>query len=94
MSLWKPRLLALGLLATGLGAAVALANTLPQSRGALPAAPQPEAGVRVEAPHTEVDVDTERGKVSVRAPYTDVRIDPDKGEVRVRAPYVDLDIRW
>jgi len=51
-------------------------------------------GVRVEAPHTAVNVDKERGKVRVKAPHTDVRVDPDKGQVRVRAPYVDLDIRW
>src|SRR5262245_23371731 len=52
------------------------------------------AGVRVEAPSTEVSVDKDRGKVHVKAPHTDVRVDPDKGRVRVRAPYVDLDIRW
>jgi hypothetical protein len=64
------------------------------------AAPAPEArtgtgrDVRVRAPHTEVDVDKERGKVRVRAPYTSVNVDPDRGQVRVRAPYVNLDIRW
>jgi hypothetical protein len=55
---------------------------------------EPEGGVRVDAPHAQVDVDKQRGKVSVKAPYTDVRVDPDKGQVQVRAPYVNLDIRW
>jgi hypothetical protein len=50
--------------------------------------------VRVQAPHADVNVDKERGKVQVRAPYTDVHVDPDRGQVRVRAPYVNLDIRW
>lgn len=50
--------------------------------------------VRVEAPHTTVNVDRDRGKVRVQAPHTDVKVDPDKGTVRVRAPYVNLDIRW
>jgi hypothetical protein len=58
-----------------------------------PAPQQNQGSVRVEAPHTGVDVDKESGKVAVRAPYTDVKVDPDKGRVRVRAPYVDLDIR-
>jgi hypothetical protein len=66
-------------------------------------APPPEASpprartdrdVRVHAPHTDVAVDKERGRVHVRAPYTDVKVDPDRGRVRVRAPYVNLDIRW
>jgi hypothetical protein len=57
-------------------------------------ASQPKDAVRVEAPHTQVNVDKERGKVSVKAPHTDVRVDPEKRRVQVRAPYVDLDIRW
>jgi hypothetical protein len=50
--------------------------------------------VRVQAPHTDVNVDKERGTVRVTAPHTNVHVDPDKGQVRVRAPYVNLDIRW
>lgn len=50
--------------------------------------------VRVAAPHTNVNVDKDSGKVRVKAPHTDVHVDPDAGRVRVRAPYVNLDIRW
>jgi hypothetical protein len=50
--------------------------------------------VRVEAPHTRVNVDKEHGKVVVKAPHTDVNVDPEKKRVQVRAPFVDLDIRW
>lgn len=59
-------------------------------------ATQVETGrdVRVQAPHTDVSVDKERGRVQVTAPHTNVHVDPDKGQVRVRAPYVNLDIRW
>jgi hypothetical protein len=115
MPLLKSRLIAVGLVAAGLGAAAALG--VPHLSGALLApsavggtvaaksapapaadnraeAKQPEGGMRVEAPHAQVDVDKERGKVSVKAPYTDVQVDPDKGRVQVRAPYVNLDIRW
>lgn len=57
---------------------------------------QVDAGrnVRVDAPHTAVNVDKESGRVRVKAPHTDVKVDPDRGQVRVRAPYVNLDIRW
>jgi hypothetical protein len=57
-------------------------------------ATRPEGKVRVEAPHTRVNVDRERGKVVVKAPHTDVDVDPEKRRVQVRAPFVDLDIRW
>ena len=50
--------------------------------------------VRVDAPHTTVNVGKDTGKVAVTAPHTDVKVDPDKGRVQVRAPYVNLDIRW
>ena len=58
-----------------------------------PAAPG-TGDVRVDAPHTSVNVDKDRGRVRVEAPHTQVQVDPDQGRVRVRAPYVNLDIRW
>ena len=76
------------------GETVPAAKTPPQAADKQDGASRPEGAVRVEAPQTEVSVDTERGKVSVKAPHTDVRVDPDKGRVQVRAPYVNLDIRW
>lgn len=106
MSVLKMHHLALGLAAAGVVAAGTLATVGHDVRGAsrLEAAEQtsPEAkpadhdgsGLRVEAPGTEVNVDTERGKVTVRAPHTEVNVDPDKGQVQVRAPYINLDIRW
>src|SRR5262245_40762243 len=106
MSVPKMHHLALGLAAAGVVAAALLGTIGHDLRGAsrLEAAEQaaPEAkpadqdgsGVRVEAPGTEVNIDTERGKVTVRAPHTEVNVDPDKGQVQVRAPYLNLDIRW
>jgi hypothetical protein len=63
---------------------------------ATPARTQTVAGgaIRIEAPSTSVNVDTESGKVHVQAPYTDVKVDTEGGAVRVRAPYVNLDVRW
>jgi hypothetical protein len=56
-----------------------------------PAAPR---GVSLIAPHADIKVDKEQGKVSVRAPASSVDVDVDGGQVRVRAPYVNLDVRW
>jgi len=98
MSQSKSRLLAVGTVTLGLGAAAVLASVVPQVRSALSLAVPGAVGETAPAEKAPPKADKDeaatepKGTVRVEAPHIQVNVDKERSKVVVKAPHTDVSV--